>query len=87
MMRTALMKNEISSKLCSQEKEKISFAISMATNLLDGNNQQQEGEVFEDYLKELVSLFKNTICKISYLFVILIKDKIFCDANMSSCTW
>ncbi|TKY64854.1 Heat shock cognate 70 kDa protein 2 [Spatholobus suberectus] len=61
--RNALKNKYISSKLCSQEREKISSVISKATNLLDGDNQQDEIEVFEDSLKELVSLFDHIMGK------------------------
>ncbi|TKY64857.1 Heat shock cognate 70 kDa protein 2 [Spatholobus suberectus] len=61
--RNALKNKYISSKLCSQEREKISSVITKATNLLDGDNQQDEMEVFEDSLKELVSLFDHIMGK------------------------
>ncbi|XP_057436307.1 heat shock cognate 70 kDa protein-like [Lotus japonicus] len=52
-------------KSCSEENEKISSAITKATNLLDGgNNQLHETEVLEDYLKELESMFQHIIGKI-----------------------
>ncbi|TKY64861.1 Heat shock cognate 70 kDa protein 2 [Spatholobus suberectus] len=58
-MRNALKNKYISSK----ERKTISSAITKATNLLDGDDQQDEIEVFEDYLKELVNLFDHIIGK------------------------
>ncbi|KAK7295719.1 hypothetical protein RJT34_18630 [Clitoria ternatea] len=62
-MRNALRKKDIDSKLCSQEKEKINSAITKATNFLD-DNQQDDVDVLEDYLKELVSAFEHVMGKI-----------------------
>ncbi|KAL2329580.1 hypothetical protein Fmac_017161 [Flemingia macrophylla] len=63
-MRNVLKNKYTSSKLCSQERDKISYAISKATNLLNGNKQQDEIEMFEDYLKELSSLYDHIMDKI-----------------------
>ncbi|TKY68470.1 Heat shock cognate 70 kDa protein 2 [Spatholobus suberectus] len=63
-MKNALKNNYISSKLCSQEREKISSAMTKATYLLDNDNQLVEIQVFEDYLEELVGLFEHNIGKI-----------------------
>uniref|UniRef100_K7K7B2 Uncharacterized protein n=1 Tax=Glycine max TaxID=3847 RepID=K7K7B2_SOYBN len=52
-MKTILKKDDISLKLCSQERQKISFAVTKATNLLHDDKQQNEAVVFEDSLKEL----------------------------------
>ncbi|KAH1221219.1 2-carboxy-1,4-naphthoquinone phytyltransferase, chloroplastic [Glycine max] len=56
-MRNALNNKNISSKLCLQEREKIKSVISKVTDLLEGDNQPYEIEVFEDHLNELVNLF------------------------------
>ncbi|TKY64858.1 Mediator of RNA polymerase II transcription subunit 37c [Spatholobus suberectus] len=58
-MRNALKNKNISS----QESKKVSSAITKATDLLDGDNQKDEIEVFEDYLQELVSLFDHIMGK------------------------
>ncbi|KAL5131001.1 2-carboxy-1,4-naphthoquinone phytyltransferase, chloroplastic [Glycine soja] len=60
-MRNALNNKNISSKLCLQEKEKIKSVISKVTDLLEGDNQPYEIEVFEDHLNELVNLFDRVI--------------------------
>ncbi|RZB61413.1 2-carboxy-1,4-naphthoquinone phytyltransferase, chloroplastic, partial [Glycine soja] len=52
-MRNALNNKNISSKLCLQEREKIKSVISKVTDLLEGDNQPYEIEVFEDHLNEL----------------------------------
>ncbi|RDX70269.1 Heat shock cognate 70 kDa protein, partial [Mucuna pruriens] len=52
-MRNALKKDDINA----QERKKIDSAITKVTNLLDNDNEQDEIEVFEDYMKELESLF------------------------------
>ncbi|TKY64855.1 Mediator of RNA polymerase II transcription subunit 37c [Spatholobus suberectus] len=58
------MRNTSKNKnISSQESKKVSSAITKATKLLDGDNQQDEIEVFEDYLKELVSLFDHIMGK------------------------
>ncbi|TKY64851.1 Mediator of RNA polymerase II transcription subunit 37c [Spatholobus suberectus] len=63
-MRNALRKKDVSSKLRSQQRKKISSAITKATNLLNGNHQQDEAQVFENYLKELTSLFEPIVGQI-----------------------
>nr|KYP50778.1 Heat shock cognate 70 kDa protein 2 [Cajanus cajan] len=63
-MRNVLKNKYTSSKLCSQERDKLSSAITKASNLLDGDNKQDEIEVFEDYLKEFVSLYDRIMGKI-----------------------
>ncbi|TKY66189.1 Heat shock cognate 70 kDa protein 2 [Spatholobus suberectus] len=63
-MRNGLKRKDISSKLCSPARKKINSAITKATNLLDSNNQQDEAEVFEDYLKDLASHFEPIVGKI-----------------------
>ncbi|RZB86921.1 Heat shock 70 kDa protein [Glycine soja] len=62
-MRNALNNKNISSKLCLQEREKIKSVISKVTDLLEGDNQPYEIEVFEDHLNELVNLFDRVIGK------------------------
>ncbi|KAG5009540.1 hypothetical protein JHK87_018055 [Glycine soja] len=63
-MRNALNNKNINSKLCLQEREKIKSVISKVTDLLEGDNQPYEIEVFEDHLNELVNLFDRVIGKI-----------------------
>ncbi|XP_057436282.1 heat shock cognate 70 kDa protein-like isoform X2 [Lotus japonicus] len=64
-MRKALKNDCINLKLTSAEKEKISSAITKATNLLDGGNSKpKEIEVLEDCVKELESMFKPIVGKI-----------------------
>ncbi|XP_057419278.1 heat shock 70 kDa protein-like [Lotus japonicus] len=63
-MRNTLIKKDTNSKLCSQEKEKISSAIAKATNLLDYHNQLDEVDVLEDYVEELKSRFERIVGKI-----------------------
>jgi len=62
-MRNALKNKTISSKLCSEETEKINSAITKVTNLLDDNDEQDDIDVFENNLKELVSLFEHVMGK------------------------
>ncbi|KAH1087253.1 hypothetical protein GLYMA_07G170800v4 [Glycine max] len=57
-IKNALKQKDISSKLCSKEKEDVSSAITRATDLLEGNNQQDDIAVFEDNLKELESIIE-----------------------------
>ena len=57
-IKNALKKKDISSKLCSKEKENVSSAIARATDLLEDNNQQDDIVVFEDNLKELESIIE-----------------------------
>ncbi|CAK8542202.1 unnamed protein product [Lathyrus sativus] len=59
---TALKKQNNKLKI-SPESKKINAAIAMAKNLLDENNRY-ELDVFEGHLKELESIFENTIAKI-----------------------
>ncbi|TKY64852.1 Mediator of RNA polymerase II transcription subunit 37c [Spatholobus suberectus] len=54
----ALKKKDIRAKICSQEKEDIGSAITRTSVLLDGKNQQDDIVVFEDHLKELVSIIE-----------------------------
>ncbi|CAJ1841585.1 unnamed protein product [Sphenostylis stenocarpa] len=58
-MKNALKNKYTSSKLSSRESNKINSAITKATYLLDNDNQ--ESEIFEDYLKELESLFDHIL--------------------------
>ncbi|XP_057436305.1 heat shock cognate 70 kDa protein-like [Lotus japonicus] len=68
-MRKALKNDYINSKLSSDEKEKISSAITKATSLLDGgNNKPGEIEVLEDYAKEIKSMFEPIVGKIDLFF-------------------
>ncbi|RHN46748.1 putative Heat shock protein 70 family [Medicago truncatula] len=60
---TALKKQNIQLKLSTLEKTKINAAITIAKNLLD-ENHQHELDVLQDHLKELESMFENTIAKI-----------------------
>ncbi|PNX57207.1 heat shock protein 70 kDa, partial [Trifolium pratense] len=46
-MKNALKKNDVNLKLSPQESEKINNAITVATDLLDKNNQQKEVDVLE----------------------------------------
>ncbi|XP_029130038.1 probable mediator of RNA polymerase II transcription subunit 37c [Cajanus cajan] len=57
-MKSFLKQEDIKLKLLSQEREEISSAITKAMNLLDGKNLHDDGDVFEDYLKELANLFE-----------------------------
>ncbi|XP_029130040.1 probable mediator of RNA polymerase II transcription subunit 37c [Cajanus cajan] len=57
-MKSFLKKEDIKLKLFSQEMEEISSEITKAMNFLDGNNLHDDGDVFEDYLKELANLFE-----------------------------
>ncbi|XP_022642970.1 heat shock cognate 70 kDa protein-like [Vigna radiata var. radiata] len=50
-----------SSKVCSEDRKKISSAITKATELLDGDQQEEEIDVFEDHLKELINLFERFV--------------------------
>ncbi|CAJ2647934.1 unnamed protein product [Trifolium pratense] len=60
-MKNALKKNDVNLKLSPQESEKINNAITVATDLLDKNNQQKEVEVLEVHLKELESMLERLI--------------------------
>ncbi|KAL5167640.1 putative mediator of RNA polymerase II transcription subunit 37c [Glycine soja] len=62
-MRNALNNKNISSKLCLQERKKIKSVITKATDLLEGDNQRDKIEVFEDHLNEIVNLFDRVIGK------------------------
>ncbi|XP_022642969.1 probable mediator of RNA polymerase II transcription subunit 37c [Vigna radiata var. radiata] len=57
-IKKALEKENYSSKVCSEDRKKISSAITKATELLDGGQQEEEIEVFEDHLEELINLFE-----------------------------
>ena len=62
-MRNALKQTEVNSKLSSQDNDKINFAITIASSLLD-SNQQVAIDVLEGQLKELESMFESiTIAK------------------------
>ena len=60
----ALKDKDISSKLRQLDKEKISSAIANARNLLDADGNNQPQNVFEDYLKEVESIYGTIIFKI-----------------------
>ncbi|MCI02900.1 heat-shock protein [Trifolium medium] len=60
---TALKKQNIKLKLSTLEKKKIQAAITKARNLI-GENHQHELDVLEDHLKELQSMFENTLANI-----------------------
>ncbi|XP_045810040.1 heat shock cognate 70 kDa protein-like [Trifolium pratense] len=60
-MKNAKMKNDVNLKLSPQESEKINNAITVATDLLDKNNQQKEVDVLEVHLKELESMLQRLI--------------------------
>jgi len=60
---TALKKQNIQLKLSTPEKMKINAAVLNAKNLLD-ENQRHELDVLQDHLKELESMFENTIANI-----------------------
>ncbi|KAG2403815.1 hypothetical protein LR48_Vigan549s012200 [Vigna angularis] len=60
-MTNALKDKYNRSKLSLTQKLNISSAITKATYLLDDDNQQVEVDVFENYLKELESLFGQTL--------------------------
>ncbi|TKY66249.1 Mediator of RNA polymerase II transcription subunit 37c [Spatholobus suberectus] len=77
-MRSALKRKDISSKLCPPERKKINSAITKATNLLDSNNQQDEAEVFEDYLKDLTSHFEPIVARLISCFPV----GMFCGATI-----
>ncbi|MCH81116.1 heat-shock protein, partial [Trifolium medium] len=55
-LRKALKNTDLKSKLSSQKVRKINRAITVATNLLPKNNQQNEVDVLEDHVKELESM-------------------------------
>jgi len=62
-MRNALKQTEVNSKLSSQDNDKINSAITIASSLLD-SNQQVAIDVLEGQLKELESMFESiTIAK------------------------
>jgi len=61
-MKNAL-KKDVNLKLSPQEIEKINNAITVATSLLDKNNQQNEIDVLEYHLKEMESMLKHVIAK------------------------
>ncbi|KAJ1443176.1 Heat shock protein 70 family [Sesbania bispinosa] len=59
-----VMMDKGSSKLSPQDKNKINSAIMRGRDLLD-NNQQEEVYVFENFLKELQSIYKSSMEKIN----------------------
>ncbi|XP_058736811.1 heat shock cognate 70 kDa protein-like [Vicia villosa] len=62
-MRNALKKKDINLNLSSEENKKIKDAITMATNLLDENEQQNGIDVLEDHLNKLESMYQRVIAK------------------------
>ncbi|XP_058766961.1 heat shock cognate 70 kDa protein-like [Vicia villosa] len=64
-MKKSLKKDNVHLMLTSQEREKINNAITVAENLLDKNNQQNEIDVLEGHLKELDSMLENLNAKIA----------------------
>lgn len=58
-MKNVLKKKDVNLKLSPRESEKISNAITVATNLLEGNNKTNEIDVLEDHLKKLKSMLKH----------------------------
>ncbi|RDX78202.1 Heat shock cognate 70 kDa protein, partial [Mucuna pruriens] len=61
------MRNALKKDISSQERENINSVITKTTNLLETDNHQDKAEVFEDHLKDLVTLFQHVIGKIGYL--------------------
>ncbi|XP_058766959.1 heat shock cognate 70 kDa protein-like [Vicia villosa] len=59
-MKNAL-KKDVNLKLSPQESEKINNAITVATNLLEGNDKTNEIDVLENHLKELESMLKHLV--------------------------
>ncbi|KAL5057196.1 hypothetical protein RYX36_028800 [Vicia faba] len=55
------LKKDVNLKLSPQERDKINNAITVATNLLDGNNKTNEIDFLEDHLKELESMLKHLV--------------------------
>ncbi|XP_058767059.1 heat shock cognate 70 kDa protein-like [Vicia villosa] len=64
-MKKSLKKDNVHLMLTSQEREKINNAITVAENLLDKNNQQNEIDVLEGHLKELDSMLEKLNAKIA----------------------
>ncbi|RHN77183.1 putative Heat shock protein 70 family [Medicago truncatula] len=64
-IKNALKKKDVNLKLSCDESEKINDAITVATNLLDKNNEQKEIDVLEDHLKELESMLEKLEVKTS----------------------
>jgi len=62
-MRNALKKEDINVKLSSEEIEKNESAITLATSLVDENNQKVEIDILEDHLKGLQSRMDDIISK------------------------
>ncbi|WVY93914.1 hypothetical protein V8G54_033002 [Vigna mungo] len=60
-IKKVLEKENFSSKLCSEDREKISSAITKSTELLNGDQQEEKIDVFEDHLKELINLFERFV--------------------------
>ncbi|WVY93350.1 hypothetical protein V8G54_032438 [Vigna mungo] len=58
-IKKALEKENFSSKLCSEDRKKISSAVTKATELRDGDEQEEEIDVLEDHLEELINLFES----------------------------
>jgi heat shock 70kDa protein 1/2/6/8 len=58
--RNALKQTELNSKLSSQDIDKINSALTIASNLLD-SNQQVEIDILEGHLRELESMFESII--------------------------
>ncbi|XP_058767058.1 heat shock 70 kDa protein 4-like [Vicia villosa] len=59
-MKNAL-KTDVYLKLSPQESEKINNAITVATNLIEGNDKTNEIDVLEDHLKELENMLKDLV--------------------------
>lgn len=62
-VRNALKKKDINLKLSSEENKKVNDAITMATNLLDENDQQNGIDVLKDHLNKLESMYLHVIAK------------------------
>ncbi|WVY93913.1 hypothetical protein V8G54_033001 [Vigna mungo] len=57
-IKKALENENFSLKLWSEDRKKISSAVTKATELRDGDEQEEEIDVFEDHLEELINLFE-----------------------------
>jgi len=62
-LRNALKNKDIKLKCSSQKVKKINHAITMATYLLDKNNQENDIDVLGDHLKELESMLEDLVEK------------------------
>ncbi|XP_058736810.1 heat shock cognate 70 kDa protein-like [Vicia villosa] len=62
-VRNELKKKDINLKLSSEENKKVKDAITMATDLLDENDQQNGIDVLEDHLNKLESMYQRIIAK------------------------